>query len=243
MITLFCAGPGFQLPELSPYVTKTEVHLKMAKVPYRKERSTPQQAPKGKVPFIHDDEAVVPDSTFIRAHIEQKYGVDLDAGLSDKERAESWTIERLLEDHLQWASAHSRWVLKENFAKGPAHFFDGAPEEAREKLRADLYGRVSETMYRQGIGRHSDEEIAELGARSLKALSTLLGDKPYFMGQLPTAVDATAFGVLAGILTPFFDSRLRRAAEQHENLVRYVERMMHRYYPEHAWRPELAAAE
>ncbi len=243
MITLFCAGPGFQLPEISPYVTKSEVHLKMAKLPYRKERSMPQQGPKGKVPFIHDEAAIVPDSTFIRAHIEKKYGVDLDAGLSDGERALAWTIERVLEDHLQWASSHCRWVLKENFAKGPAHFFDGAPEEAREQLRADLYGRVADTMYRQGIGRHSDEEIAELGARSLTALSTLLGDKPYFMGERATAVDATAFGVLAGVLTPFFDSGLRRAAERHRNLVQFVDRMMREYYPEHAWRSELAAAE
>ena len=39
MITLFGFGAGFGLPEISPYVTKTEVQLKMAGLAYRKERA------------------------------------------------------------------------------------------------------------------------------------------------------------------------------------------------------------
>src|SRR6202000_3368828 len=81
MIILSGGGPNFGLPEISPYVTKTEVQLKMAGLAYRKERATPTDSPKGQVPFIDDDGERIADSTFIRAHIERKYGVDLDAGL------------------------------------------------------------------------------------------------------------------------------------------------------------------
>ena len=42
--------------------------------------------------------------------------------------------------------------------------------------------------------------------RSLSALSNLLGEKPYVMGNKATAVDAICFGMLAGLLTPFFNS-------------------------------------
>ena len=35
MITLFGFGAGFGLPEMSPFVTKTEVQLRMAGLPYR----------------------------------------------------------------------------------------------------------------------------------------------------------------------------------------------------------------
>ena len=82
MITLYCGGPAFGLPESSPYVTKTEVQLKMAGIPYRKERAIPPQSPKGQLPFIDDDGARIGDSTFIRAHLETKYGINLD-GLAD----------------------------------------------------------------------------------------------------------------------------------------------------------------
>ena len=63
----------------------------------------------------------------------------------------------------------------------------------------------------------------------------MLGDKPYLMGEVETGVDATAFAVLASVLTPYFNSPLRRAAESHVNLVEYVDMMMAHHYPEHRW--------
>lgn len=241
-IALYSFGPGFGLPEISPYVTKTEVQLQMAGLAYRKASAMPMQAPKGKLPYIDDDGQVVPDSTFIRAHIEHQYGVDLDAGLDAGRRAEAWAIERLLEDHLYWAMVWFRWMVPENFAKGPAHFADRAPEAERAQRRIEMQERVAAALHAQGLGRHRPEEVLELGQRSLAALSSLLSDRPYFMGDRPGAVDATAFAMLAGILTPFFESPLRRAAEGHANLVDYVARMMRRHYPSHSWTPARQAA-
>ena len=154
MITLYAFGPAFGLPEASPYVTKTEIQLKMAGLPYRKDLAGFAAAPKGKLPYIEDAGEIVADSTFIRAHLEWKYRVDLDAGLEDRQRAEAWAIERLIEDHLGWASLHARWGLRENFDKGPAHFFDAAPEAIRDKLREDVRSEVAAAMHAQGIGRH-----------------------------------------------------------------------------------------
>ena len=81
------------------------------------------------------------------------------------------------------------------------------------------------------------EDDVDLAVRSLFALSVQLGDKPYLMGETPCGTDATAFGALAGILTPFFESPLRQRTEQFANLTAYVDRMMLRYYPEFAWAP------
>ena len=82
MITLFGFGPAFGLPDPSPFVMKTEVQLKMAGLPYRRERAAPPAAPKGKIPFIDDGGVHIGDSTSIRAHIENTYDIDLDHGLS-----------------------------------------------------------------------------------------------------------------------------------------------------------------
>jgi glutathione S-transferase len=241
-ITLYVTRPGFLMPETSPFVIKSEVQLQMAGLPYQRESTIPPLAPKGKVPYITDGREVVPDSTFIRAYIEGKYGVDLDEGLDARQRAESWAIERLLEDHLYFAMVWFRWIVPENFAKGPAHFADAAPEDEREQLRRVMWERRDADLRSHGIGRHKPEEIADLGKRSIDAVSAWLGDRTYLMGERLTAVDATAFAVLASILTPFFDTPLRDALVEHPNLVAYVQRMMQRFYPEHTWAPLKQAA-
>jgi glutathione S-transferase len=242
MITLYGFGPGFGLPEISPFVTKTEVQLKMAGLAYRKQRAMPPASPKGQLPYIDDDGQGVADSTFIRAHIERKYGFDFDLGLDRPARAQAWAFERMIESHVYWALVGARWVDPENFARGPAHFFDGAPEDRREKLREDAQFRVAENYLLSGLGRHAPDDDVDLALRSLLALSVQLGDKPYLMGEKPCGTDATAFGMLAGILTPFFASKLRTRAEEFENLAAYVERMMQQYYPDFAWKEQREAA-
>ena len=242
MITLYGFGHGFGLPEISPFVTKTEVQLKMAGLGYRKERATPPASPKGQLPYIVDEGERIADSTFIRAHMEGKYGFDFDAPLSLQARAQAWAFERMIEHHIYWALVGARWVDSENFAKGPAHFFDGAPEHRREKLREDAQFRVAENYLLRGLGRHAPDEDIDLAARSLFALSVQLGDKPYLMGDTPCGTDATAFGALAGILTPFFTSQLRERTEEFQNLTSYVNRMMLQYYPDFAWIPLRQAA-
>jgi glutathione S-transferase len=230
MLIFYGFGSAFGLPDPSPFVMKSEVHLRMAGVPYRFERAAPGSAPKGKIPFIRVGAHRLGDSTFIRAHIEREYHFDFDKGLSDAERAQAWAVERMLEDHLYFAILHVRWLDDENWEKGPSHFFDGAAEgvaeTARERVRVKLDGH--------GLGRHREEEIMELGGRSVAALSALLGDKPYLFGDEPSGADATAFAFAAGVLTPFFDSALRKRAERFRNLVAYCERMTQRYYPQFA---------
>lgn len=234
-LTLYVSRAGFGLPDTSPFVIKTEVQLKMAGLIYDRTSAIPPQAPNGKLPFINDHDEVVSDSTFIRAHIERKYGVDLDAGLDAHQRAQAWAIERLLEDHLYFAMVWFRWIDPDNFAKGPAYFADSAPDEQRAQLRRDMQARKASELHAQGLGRHAPAQIAELGTRSIDALALLLGDQPFLTGNALGAVDATAFGMLACTVTPFLDTPLRRAVEAQPNLVAYVARMMQRFYPVHAW--------
>jgi glutathione S-transferase len=237
MITLYGFGAGFGLPEISPFVTKTEVQLKMAGLAYRKERAMPPASPKGQLPFIEDDGEKIADSTFIRAHIERKYGFDFDAGLDREVRARAWAFERMIEHHVYWALVGARWVDADNFAKGPSHFFDGAPSDKREQLRENAQFRVAENYLLSGLGRHAPDDDVELALRSILALSVQLGNKPYLMGDKPCGADATAFGALGGILTPFFSSKLREEVETFDNLTAYVDRMMRQYYPDFAWAP------
>lgn len=236
MITLFATGAGFGLPEISPYVTKTEVQLMMAGLDYRKTVGSRETAPKGQLPWIEDAAQAIGDSTFIRVHIERKYDVDLDIGLSGRERAQAWAIERMIENQLGWVSSYFRFLEPANFDKGPARWFDQAPAHLRDELRRGLKDAVAANIRSVGVGRHLREEVAWLGGLSLRALDELLEDKAYLMRDThPVGVDATAFAMLAAIMTPFFDSPLRSQAERYPRLVAYVGRMMARFYPAYPW--------
>jgi len=227
MITLYGFGPHFGLPDASPFVMKTEIQLRMAGLKYRLMQGAVAAAPKHKLPIMEDGGVTIADSTFIRDHIERKYRRDLDRGLTADMRARGWAIERMLEDHLYWAILHLRWADDGNFAKGPARFFDRAPAGAREDARRRVLG----TLYGHGLGRHSQAEIEDLGARSIQAFAGLLGHKPFLFGPEPCAADATAFAMIASVMTPFFESELQRFAAGHKTLVSYCERMMEEHYP------------
>jgi glutathione S-transferase len=87
-------------------------------------------------------------------------------------------------------------------------------------------------LHGQGIGRHSTDEITAIGIRSIDAMAAYLGDKPFFMGNVPAGIDATMFAFAVSAICPLFESDLQRAAASHDNLRRYVGRMTARFYPE-----------
>ena len=232
MITLYNFGPAFGLTDPSPFVAKTETLLKMAGLPYRCARGSLAKAPKSKIPYIEDDGMLIGDSTLIRWHLERKYGADFDAGLSQQERATAWAFEKMAEDHLYWALVHERWMDKGNFARGPGLFFAGIPMPLRQAITSFVRRRVRRMLHAHGMGRHGADEIVALGTRSIDSVAAFLGDKAFFMGDQPSGVDATLFGFVGGALAPVFEGRLRRAAERHDNLRRYVGRLAAKYYPE-----------
>ena len=226
MITLYGFGPMFGLPDPSPFVIKTLTQLKMSGLPFCFERATPADAPKGKIPFIRDGDLVLGDSVFILDHLRRAHGVDLDPGLSARQRALGWALERMLEDHLYWAIVHARWAIDDNFAKGPAQFFAGAPD----RVKRERQDGVKLTLHDQGFGRHSVDEIADLAERDFAAASALLGEGPYLFGERPSSLDATLFAFTASAASPLFDSQIRVAAETYPNLVAHQWRMMDRYF-------------
>lgn len=242
MITLHTFGPQFGLPDPSPFVTKTMVQLAMAGLDYETAPGSPYDSPKGQLPYIRDEGVAVADSTFIRSYLEGRYGFDLDEGLSPAERAQAWAVERMVEDHLRGPMVAARWLIPDNFARGPARWFDQAPAEHRDAMRAELLEAVRANLVAQGAARHTSEEQVALGVRTFEALTALLGDKPFLFGDRPTGTDAITFAMLAGILTPYFDSPLRAAAERYPALVAYTARMMARFFPEQDWAATIAVA-
>ncbi|VVE34663.1 glutathione S-transferase [Pandoraea aquatica] len=232
MLTLYTFGPAFGLPDASPFVVKAEMLLKLAGVAYRTDRGGFRRAPKGKLPYIEDDGEIIADSTLIRLHIEQKYGVDFDASLTPEQRGAAWMFEKALEDHFYWYVVQARWCDDENFAIGPASFFRSIPWPVRPVAQAVIRRKIRNTLHGQGTGRYKPEEASRILARGAQAAAQMLGDKPYFFGDTPCGADATAFAFMSGAMSPAFRMPLRNEIEHHPNLTAYVARMRGEFFPE-----------
>jgi Glutathione S-transferase N-terminal domain len=158
MITLFTFGPYFGLPDGSPFVVKAMLLLKLAGLEYSEDRGGFGKAPKSKLPYINDGGLIVADSTFIRFHIENKYGFDFDAGLTPEQRAAAWAIEKMCEEQLYFAVLATRWLDDANFVKGPAQFLKAVPTPFRPIVLRLVARKVKKTLKLQGFLRHTQAE-------------------------------------------------------------------------------------
>ena len=233
MITLYTFGPAFGLPDPSPFVIKAEMLLKLSGLPYRKQRGSMRTAPKGKLPYIVDAGAQVPDSTLIRLYLAEQYGITLDASLSDADKAVAWGVECLCSDHLYWCVVHERWLDDAVFARGPGVFFQRVPFLLRGMVIRMIRRKVRGNLHGQGLGRFSTAERQRLLQLDIGSLATLLADKPYMLGETPSWLDATVFAFVASaLLATLGDTPSRQVVSQYPNLVDYVSRLRQQYFPE-----------
>ena len=85
------------------------------------------------------------------------------------------------------------------------------------------------------MGRLTQEEVFELGKEDIDSLANFLGDKPYFMGDKPTSLDASAYGILVNALGCPIKSPLKDHALTKQNLMDYCRRMQAEFFPELSW--------
>ncbi len=217
-------------PNLSPFCMKVETWLRLAGLDYRIVRQTMPGGPTGKLPMVRDDGELIADSHSIIERLAIKYGRDLDVGLDARQRAASRAFERLLSEHLYWALVYFRWLDAPGWAQMRTLMFAGAPLPmrlavpllARRGVRAQLQGH--------GLGRHAREEILHRAAQDLRALADWLGDRPYFMAEAPSTLDASAYAFLANLHDAPITTPLTALVAAHPNLVAYCVQMQQRCY-------------
>ena len=96
-----------------------------------------------------------------------------------------------------------------------------------------IHSQATNAMHGHGIGRHSREEVYSIAQRDLKALSDFLGEKKFLMGEKPSMVDCSLFGLVANLLWQWDKSPQSRYISRHlKNVEPYCERMKLRFYPD-----------
>lgn len=235
MITLYTTPSLWGLPSFSPACMKLETWLRMAKLPYKADRTANiAAAPKGKLPFIDYQGKLLGDSTLIIEMLKEKEGIDLDEGLTSAERAISVAFRRMLKENTYWGAVHIRYNMEENwqvYKKVLAKMLGAdTPSEVVEQILQELRESVRTQIYNHGMGRHSSDEIYQITTADCQALSDFLADKPFFMGDKPTTLDATAYAYLDNFIKAPFKSPIVDYLLQLENLCQHCDRMKTQFF-------------
>jgi glutathione S-transferase len=73
------------------------------------------------------------------------------------------------------------------------------------------------------------------------AVATLLGNKPFLLGETPSSFDAVVYSFLVSIIANPVDTELKQYTLSQTNLVRYCAHFKSRYFAN--WKPpEFSAA-
>jgi glutathione S-transferase len=231
VIKLYQFAPAWGLPNISGFCLKLETYLRMADLPFELAPDADlRKAPKGKMPYIEDQGQVIADSNFVIEYLKATYGDRLDAHLTPAEAAIALSMRRLMEENLYWVIVYSRWQEEANWQIMKNLLFADVPGLLKGIVPSMVRKSVLKNIYGHGMGRHSREEIYQIGKTDLTALSDFLADKLFFIGSQPTTLDATAYGFLATIISAPIESPLKAAANELKNLVGYCDRMREKYY-------------
>src|SRR6185312_2302020 len=99
----------FGVADNNGYGLKVFAFLRLAGVPFQHEHIfDASKAPRGQLPYIVDDGYTLGDSEAIIAYAIAKYGLTIDAALTDAQRRTNLMVTRLLDD-LYWVMSYSRW--------------------------------------------------------------------------------------------------------------------------------------
>jgi isoprene-epoxide---glutathione S-transferase len=239
VIKLFGYLPAWGCSDMSPFVSTTDAYLRMAELPFEVEilhQGDLTKTPKGKLPFIVDDDGTtVSDSVLIEHYLKKKYGDRLDGELGTEQRAASALMARGFGECWYWFAVQTRYRRDEDFAVYDplwVEFLAWLPVEQRAEpvrlFREHLLGQ----FWHHGTGRNSEAEVERIAFAQLDAMADHIGDKKYmFPGDRPTSIDAVAYANLVHIMLTPFPSPIIQYANSKPVLRRYVDRIFDRYYP------------
>ena len=222
------------VPNLSFFCIKVEVFMRMASIPYQiEEQFNSGRSPKGKLPYITHQGKQIPDSSQIIEYLTSHFSLTLDNHLDREQLAIGHAIKIMLEERLRWCIVYSRWLDKrywltfKNISRDllPLPLKIIFPIVAERKKR-----RIANTLFSNGIAKFAPEEIYAFGKKDIEALATILGDKPYLFGDLPTSYDAVAYGFLANLIDVPLECSLNNFARSSETLTNYCQRMNSKYF-------------
>ncbi|XP_060073919.1 failed axon connections homolog [Ylistrum balloti] len=193
------------VPNISPFAMKLEMWLRMNNVPYQCSLLTCL-------------------NRFIIEYLSKYFKKNPYPGINPEQQAIGRSFLKMAEENTVWSIFWYRYV--EHMTEYRKYLTFQVPEEMQEKVGAGLSSSVKDRAWKHGIGRHSSKEIYKLGSDDIRAISSFLGEKKYFLGDTPSLVDCTLFGVLSQAIFVPLDFPMKAVIkEECSNILDYIDRL------------------
>ena len=226
-ITVYQFSRAWGLPNPSPFCMKLEGYLKLGQLPFKViEQNDPRKGPKSKIPYVKIDKQIMGDSEQIYEYLHSHHAIDLDASLTDEQKAVQHAMRSMCEESLYFVMLYSRWMDDDNWDQVRDTMFGGIPKLIRPVITNQIRKKIQGDLVGQGMGRHNRAEVYSIGAKHVHALGQYLGEKKWFGGEQPVKLDVVAVSYLANILKPPIETPLKETVNKWPNLVSFTDRAL-----------------
>lgn len=226
MITLFTFPAAFGLRNVSPFCLKVEMALAYLEVDFEIAlESDPRKGPKDKLPFIIVDGKTIDDSELILKYLDELTGGGLYGNLTAEEMGVGTAFTRLCDDHVYWMLVASRWLDDQWFPNVRKGFFSNFPPLLGPIVARLARAQMRKTYHLHGLGRHDLEQQKWFARQDLQAISNVVENNQYIVGQRLTVFDFNVASLLAGILDNQPATWVTLLAKEYPALTEYAERV------------------
>jgi glutathione S-transferase len=225
-VRVFTFSADWGLPTTGPFALKLLGWMNLAGIPYEQVfQDDSRKGPLGKSPWIEHRGRRIGDSDIIIRYLAAEYGVSLDDGLDERDRAVGHALKTAFEERFHQIL---EWELFVHPAG--AAYIDGLVRARLPPLVGPLVGasvkrRFARQLHARGIGRHPPSTIADLGRAEIDMLSAFLGDRPFLFGDRPLLPDLAVFGQVAPLVCWPMETPVARHARSVPNVVSLIRRI------------------
>jgi glutathione S-transferase len=168
--------------------------------------------PRGKLPVLGYDGAMIPDSTDIIRHLEQRHPEPRLYPEDDRERAQALLLEDWADESLYWHVVYKNWLIDDQFEMFAAEILAPMPAPLRPLIKIIARRQTRANLRGQGLGHVKAEEHRKMLCDSLDWLNDI-ADGAFLCGKDLSIADvaiAAQVTCLLGPLTPVVALELRK---------------------------------
>lgn len=226
MYQLITYRAGYDAFSFSPFCIKAAWLLNVAGVVWeRQDENDPRKYPHAKLPCLRDGDHLIHDSANIQAFLEGQ-GADFWGATSARDKALGHALIRMAEEHMYFYIVIDRWMDETGWPHIREAYFSDIPKLLRGPITGKIRKDLRKALSNRGLLRMSKAERAAALDADLQALTTLLTDHDFLLGDQPTLPDYTVGAMLVSMQKGPIDTEQTKRISNDPVMMAYVGRMV-----------------